>query len=63
MYLGEIAAGTVGGLKNDRPVFLLTELRDDFEADCTDRKLSGVNRIVSHLKHAERFSTPTRSQR
>ena len=55
MYLGEIAAGTFRGLKKDRPVFLLSELLDDFEADCTDRKLSGVNRIVSHLKPIRAF--------
>jgi hypothetical protein len=48
-------AGTFLGLKKDRPVFLLSELLDDFEADCTDRKLSGVNRIISHLKPVRAF--------
>jgi integrase len=50
MYLGEIASGTFKGLKTSRPAWSLRELLDDFEQDCTERKLRGVNRILSHLK-------------
>lgn len=59
LYLGEIATGAFKRLKTDRSTVTLQELLDDFEENCKERKLSGLNRIISHLKPVRAFYTDT----
>lgn len=49
-YLGEVAAGTFKGFKQDVPSLTMGELLDDFEQDCRERKLRSLYKLISHLK-------------
>lgn len=54
-YMGEIAAGTFHGFKEDTPSIGMRELLDDFITDCNDRKLRDMNKIISHLRPVREY--------
>jgi hypothetical protein len=52
-YLGEVAAGTFKGFREES--IAMQELFDDFEHDCKRRQLRSIDTIVYHMKPVRRW--------